>query len=502
MREDLRKTIKQENLTDIHGPFYAAEVYSGEKIKAYVTVRDSIKNSTVEAKVWKLSPLGIEISIEHKEGYESGLREGAEIDLTVMIAKQRCDFFGTIVCTLRKVEGNVFIGVRWCQDKRSGLATSEGRVDRRSSRRWICGEAFLPSGVSPNPTRFGDFIHFRVRDISKTGLRLITSLRNRYLIPGMSLDAHISFPLFGLVDQKIKIIDASIVNINGSDQLSLGAQMTSVHNDALHIIANYVMQFSPSIDVEDLHREQMYPKKVSDKLQYSYVSSKEEYDEVLKLRHLAYKAAGKVDPNSEYSSMGDMYDTRARIIIARHHGEIVGSVRVMFHEPEDSLELEQFVQLPSRFPRKDESVEVTRFCVHPKFQGSDLLFGLMKQLFLVMTQTHRKWIISFASKDMIKKFYLKFGAELTDVQFKHTQLNNIDQHVFLFDIEKVIKGISVGPIIWNLLLEDVYDYLHDHEYYEVDPISSARVAFYRLFKPAAAVFKNNWFKWNVLKEPK
>ncbi len=472
-----------ERAADIHSPFIPFEVYQGENIKAVVRIPNS--DTVFELPVWRMSPLGIELAIDSTTG--SQFQMGHALDLELTIKKQKCSFKGLVVSQQGRERNVDLIGIRWFAEQQTQNTPGS---ERRSHRRWLCGEEFLPTGIAPNPLRFGDFIHFRIKDLSKGGLRIFTSLRNRYIIPGMELTTTISFPMFGQAQVRVKVIDVRVQSDRGKDFLSIGASLINPQRSLLSMIANYVLQFSPNTNIDDVKSDSLLPKTVADKVSYSYAKTKEDFEEVLKLRLVAYRQSGKIDPNRTAEEMGDSFDTRSRILMARYRGKLVSTMRIMFHDSEDSLEHERFAKIPDWFPRKDEFVEVTRFCIDPHWQGGDLIFGMMRQLFLVMAHAGRRYAVSSATKDMMDSFYLKFGAQLVGDPFRHGDLADHDHYLFLFDISKVIKGQTVGPILWNLLLADVYDYVVSNDYYSQDPLTAVRIRFYRLFRPLADLLRS------------
>ncbi|HVJ64304.1 MAG TPA: GNAT family N-acyltransferase [Bdellovibrionota bacterium] len=485
------KKVPELTVENIHAPFVPADVYHGENISARFACEKSGKE--LNLRVWRISPIGVELllSTEELATVNGAKHKNGLVSVAILIGGQRCEYEGLKVSEAEGPRpGSMLFGLRWVSE---GTNVTKEDADRRSTRRWICGDEFLPTGVTPNPTRFGDFIHFRVKDISKSGMGLITSLRNRYLLPGMTLQTQISFPLFGVISMRFKIGNVRPISYQGKEQLFIGAEFIDLNPDYLGIISSYIMQFSPGAEAGDLKSENLLPRFFSDHVDFGFVKSQEDFKEVLDLRLLSYRDVGKVSADKKAEEMADNFDTRSRIIVARHAGRIIASLRVMFHAPEDMMELEQYVSDVSSLPRKDEIVEVTRFCIHPDYQGGDIIFGIMNQLFLVMAQARRRYIVSFAGEDMLGRMYQKFGAKVTGVKFNHPKLNGAEQEVFVFDINALLSGRSVGPVVWNMLFADIYAHMHTNDFMEFDPLTGARLFFYRLFRPLA-FFKRKSFK--------
>ena len=168
----------------VHSPFYPADVRQGDPITASLRVIPGEKSTTMA--VWRLSPFGIELVADPNVSIPSG----SEIDLTLTLGRQQSRFTGLVVTSRHRSKGRELIGIRWYQ---TPDAHESGAEERRSTSRWLCGSEFLPTGVAPNPARFNDFIHFRVRDLSSTGMQLVTSLRNKFIVPGMQILINLFF---------------------------------------------------------------------------------------------------------------------------------------------------------------------------------------------------------------------------------------------------------------------------------------------------------------------
>ena len=474
----------ERTMAQIHSPFNPAEVYNGDPIVAQVTLRNSENKTSFELPVVRISPLGIELELpSDPQSSASQIINGTPIDLTVRISNQTSEFFGLVVVSRHPERNRQLIGIRWCQE----TERKDPKVERRRATRWLCGEDFLPTGIAPNPTRFNDFVYFRVKDISKEGLQLSTSLRNKFLIPGMRLEAMVSFPMVGQVALHLKIKNTYIRSIEGKDYLSLGAEILDTDEKTLGTIGQYILQFGPSNSTATLKNEGLHIQSVSSALDFSFVKTADEYREVLELRKLTYGACGKIDNDLPAEKTGDIFDTRSRILTARHHGTLVGSLRLMFHDPEDTTEHEQFVKLPENFPRKDEIVEVTRVCTRPDYRGSDLFYALMKQLPIIVLQSKRRWLLGSATTSLMP-IYKKIGYEGTNITYSHKDLGNEPHEILLGDIPKITAGVGVGAAIWNELYSDVSDYLVGNNDIDLDPIMNLRINIYRALAPVTRLF--------------
>ncbi len=456
--------------TTLHATIIPAEVRAGEPVKAFVKVNSRL----VEVRVWRLSPLGVEFI---RNAALEGLKVGDSLEIEICIGVERTGHLGVVVTHEASEGPHQILGLRFYQDEKNNWGGSE----RRESKRWSCSADFLPNGVCPNPGRFNEFIFFKVTDLSSKGLRLQTSLRNKFLIHGMTLRTTITFPMVGNATVAIRVENAAIIEKSGKEFLSLGCSFVNPTENFLKLLAQYVFQFGSVTSLKELSDAGLRVEQISQGIEYKYVRTKEEYEQVLELRKLAYGAAGKLASESDVS---DVYDTRSRIIIGLYRGKVVASTRLIFNQLEDQMEHEQFVTFDSRVPSRDQICEITRVCTHPEFRGADLLMGLMKFASLTVVQSGRRYVLGCAT-DSLLPMYTKMGFKSMNVRFTHESLNNTQHTIFICDVAEVAVGKGVSPIVWNILWADVVSYLSQNQIMTFDPAANVRIGIYSFFKPVA-----------------
>jgi predicted GNAT family N-acyltransferase len=267
--------------------------------------------------------------------------------------------------------------------------------------------------------------------------------------------------------------------------LSLGLEFVNARPNELSAIAQYLVQFGSTSSLEELRDEGLYPKSVSQAVEYSFVRSEEELREVIALRTQTYAEAGKAGTN-EYSA--DSYDAKSRIIMGKYKGKLVASARIYFPEHGDLLEHEEYVQLPDECSRRDDLVEVMRICTDPDFRRSDLLFSLFHFIGITCTQAKRHTIVGCATPDLVG-IYTRIGFKDTGITYKHPLLNNKDHRLIITDTRRCILGVDVNPMVWNVLWRDTAKYLVDNDFLTQNTLSHMRILLYKALAPLAFLAK-------------
>lgn len=473
------RTQLESGVVPIHDPIAPAEIYKGSNI----TARLKSDDTTYECEVVRLSPLGIELLMDAHSLKQTQIGDSIEIELS--IGGSVIPYQAIQVATIDNQLNGKIVGFRWCAQP---LNPDHDR-DRRSSVRWMCGEHYLPTGIAPNPARFNDFVYFVIKDISATGFQLSTSLRNKFLIPGMVLDATVSFPLIGEIRVNFQIINARITSTGTKDTLSLGVKLVSPTENTSSCIGQYILQFGPPSTVKELKTIGLKPISTDKAIEYSFVKTAEEYKKILELRHRAYSSVGKADSAANFDVMSDMFDTQSRILIASHLGKTVGSWRMTFHSPDEKNEYDRYATFPDSFFRRDETVVLSRICTDPEYRGSDLFYGMMRQSLIVSLQSKRRYILGGCSKELMP-LYRKVGFQQTGIFFEHGGLKGVKEEVIVADSIGIITGRDVDVTVWDEIYSDLASYLEKDGMIEFDPTMNLRLATYRTFSPLARAVKN------------
>ena len=465
---------------DLHGTYYPADVYPGEAISATLKRVDDPRQFVL-VRVWRISPLGLEV-IDDSES--SRLAIGTLVDIELRLGTSTTTLAGLAVAKSTNSHGHKILGIRLVDRAPPIFDGSE----RRRDHRWICSDQFVPICVAANPARFSDFVYLRVREISPNGMKLLTSLRNKFLVKGMVLDCIASFPFVSQLPLKVTIENVRLTTDGGKDYLSVGASLGGLSRQERQILGQYLIQFGEGVSIEDLRRQDMAPRSIASALEFSFARTFEDYQQVLDLRLTAYKAAGKVPDNFTSRDMSDIYDTRSRIVVGRHHGQIIASAGLVFNEYHDLMEIEENVRWPNHLPRRDQMVEVIRNCTHPAYRGNDLLMSMFQFIAITVMQSKRPFVVIGCTPELVP-LYSKIGMERQDIEYRHSKLSDSLHTVMLGSIPKAMSGATVNPIFWNAVWAPATSYMLDADILELTHADKARMAVYQMFKPVSMLLQ-------------
>lgn len=466
---------------ELHGSYYPTDIYPGEAISATIRAHEGTEPLAENLRVWRFSPLGLEVALDSAT---ADLSVGLLVDVDLRIGSSSTTMSGLAVVKTKNELGRSIVGIRLVELE----STKFDGADRRRRPRWICGEQFIPTCVAMNPARFNDFVYFRVKDISKDGMNLYTSLRNKFLVRGMTLECIASFPLISQLRIEAKIENVRLATENGKDYLAVGVSLGQMSTQDRQAIGQYLIQFGTDVSVEKLRADEMIPRSVAPALEFSFVRTLAEYKQVLSLRHLAYQSAKKIPDHFVPEDLGDIYDTRSRILIGKYRGQVVATAGLVFNEYHDRMEIEESVNWPDNLPRRDQMAEVIRNCTHPAFRGSDLLMAMFQFIAITILQAKRKYAVIGCTPDLVG-LYSRIGMEKQDIDYRHRKLNDSPHTVMIADVAKTVSGATVNPLFWNAVWAPAAAFLIDSDQIQLTPGDRTRMSLYRLFRPMSLLLQ-------------
>ena len=419
--EATQRDFQDDNFEDIHDIIFPADVRATDQISARLR-RHGYDADPQEVRVWKLSPLGVELIPADHSDYSKG--DSVDLDLTV--GGQTTHFEGLVVDLAPRENEKHILGVRFSKKEDNDLVSE----DRRKGSRWICSSQFDPVCIAANPAQFNDFLYLKIRDISKSGVRAVTSLRNKFIVPGMVLNLQISFPMTSQVSLIMTVARLALTAEAGKDYLEVGLEFTKLTMQQREAIGQYLIQFSDAESLRRIRSDGFFPTSLTRGVDYQYIKSKSDFLEVLQLRFNANQSAGKIPDQHTATDMADIYDTRGRIIVGKYRGRIVGTARLTFNELGERMEHEEYVQLPDDFPRREQILECARAATNPEFRGSDLWNTLIQHIAIVAIQANRPWVVLSTTPELLD-MYTRIGFTDTDLRYEHALYPGQEQCVLI-----------------------------------------------------------------------
>ena len=452
------------SIETVHDLFFPINLREGDPIAAAI----HYKSETYKVDLWALSPMGAEFVWPHES-----LKIGEKLDITIYLNKRHIEFKGISICNFEEKQGRKIFGVRWLAE------SNRKNVEQERPKRWIASDYYAPTVVCSNPILFDDMLLFRVVNISADGALLHTSMRNKVIIPGIILDGVWSFPMTGSASGEFKVQWTKTVSVSGVQKLAIGVKFSKRFRDLNMLSGEYVLQFGDAESIAEIRKSSLSLKNVKNAIIVDFAKTEEDYQAVIALRRVAYQHYSK----DEIPEMTDKFDTQSRILTARHHGKIVGTLRMIFQKNGDTLEIGEYLKLPDDFPENHELVEVSRLAVDPDYQLSSIVLDLQRQCYLIMLQTKRRFLVGAAPEHLCEA-YKRMGVKVNkEIYYSPKSCPDLKLYLIVMDLYDVLANPeNVGPVMWNKMYDKLLDYAETHEIIEMNALKKMNVGFYRMLK--------------------
>jgi hypothetical protein len=220
-----------------------------------------------------------------------------------------------------------------------------------------------------------------------------------------------------------------------------------------------------------------------DELRFQFVSTLDEYSDVLNLRAHAYRMAGKLAPDTTPAKLVSKLDRRTRFLAAYHGDLMVACVALTFADREDSpLRSEgefRDGRYPVPVPAKTRMIELHSLCTHKDYRGGDLAKSMIEHCARALLLSDRDWYITFITGDLLP-LYRRIGFREAGARAPIKALGGIEHHLVLLHKHAFLLGKGISPASWHHFFADLVQDLLAKGFVQLTARQRFRIAAYRL----------------------
>ncbi|MGE3974745.1 MAG: hypothetical protein AB7F59_09500 [Bdellovibrionales bacterium] len=418
---------------DVNRRTYSRIIPSSPNLKFFIYLNG------VKAKinVSDLTPFGAACVIDAGVMGNEKIALGSKLNCAIVFGANTLVDLSANVVWARSLDSKYHkIGLEFSSNANSEENKNEGELNL--GRSYITGAYFKPFIFAEKGT-------FLIQKISKTKITF-QIIRPDLVLANTEIKLNFLLPNSSKCWAKVKVLDNKIID----KKLIINAEILEFSQLAKAEMASFLLLFhgfNPTV----LKRAGLVSKTQGADYEFSYAATKEEYKEVLALRSLCYKGAGKLKADASIVASQAPLDDISRIVFVKHQGRPIASVALSFPSDEDVvLDVERGLgrKLPQGFPRKNELVEISRLCIHPDYQSSDLLIRMVQEMAKVVIQSDRRYIVSSTDEKMWP-FYKVIGWKKTELEYDHPFLSNLRHTIIIGDRERKAFSVGINPLIWH-----------------------------------------------------
>ena len=382
-------------------------VYLSEGFFALMKVANGV---AIAGRVIDLNPFGLGIVIPDSGDNPVNPGQGIKIDLEGDFFDDTIPLEGVVVHLspmLIQEKNYVRIGVALSSLEDDPVLTKKDRVK--------VNEFLPPTATAKHPYLFGVVLFFKVSEISSSEAVLVTSLRNRFVFPGIELSLNLHLPNAGSVD-----LTADVTKVERCpNHLALTIQIPKVLT-VQDRICQYLLSTEGNLTPAQL-KTLGFEIRSLDAVSFEFATL-EDMPEICLLRHRSYGNHNSKVAEMDPSKMLDAFDEYSRHIVYRHFGRIVAASRIVFNDnKKDRSEI--WTKYSSSLDARiwDLSfLEVSRMCVAPDYQGTDLVQKLVIHALKIARQTGVQSIV-ITSEAKLRDHYVKMGFSNVGDKIEHLE---------------------------------------------------------------------------------
>lgn len=296
----------------------------------------------------------------------------------------------------------------------------------------------LIHGTIKDDSRYRHFSSFSAIAISKNKLNLNLARKME-----LSKGQLIKIKVFGVM------LHVEIIHYDHeTNQLAVYVKFTGRLRWEISRILLQHTQFTPQI----LSALGLSCRKIKGYLDYSFVNTPEEYQQVLMLRRQTYSDAKKMEVDRPLDKLKYFFDDYSDILIVRHGGNIIGSAAIIYGDGEDKpFEVQQLMINDSIEPHglefNDSMIEVAALCVLKEYRRTDIVHGIFENLCYEMMKHKKEYIIA-SSDEALTKTYKSIGFLDTGKTFTQPKYNDLYMHVLIVSKNAALKAANVKFLHW------------------------------------------------------
>ena len=358
-------------------------------------------------------------------------------------------------------------------------------------KRFNCSKKFPVVAYGEHPFRYNHTLLFQVADFSFNGMTLVGTAKENLLLPGAVILVNVMLPTMGEFEVLVEITNIRSLNSdNENKKFVIGAVFLNATPKFLVAISSYlILDLEISANIKDLRENGFLIPNVNSAVIFSYVSSQEEWEQVLKLRLRAAQKEGRWVGEIDHWKLTDKYDKYSRHIICKVENKIVASSRLVFNNKDPQrVEHGNVMEIPNQF-WKDGFVEASRLCTDPDYRGSTLFLGFLQHVGRIVGQQNIRYVL-MNCEDSLVPIYKRYGGETIGIKFNTEFMQSKTLNVIVCDFKKIYLGKNMGFVFWYVAWREIYQFLSKSGFIRINYLCRLKLKIYELAGHLALSFYN------------
>ncbi len=440
-------------------------VYLGEGIKVYIKDMDEVRS--IHGEITDISPWGCNIYIADQK-----LASYPKKSDTIKVYYNTKDK-KTFTCKGRVVYvvSKVIDDIKYLRYGIEFINEYALKPEVANIKYYDIPDIFSPHCWCEDPFFFQEKLIFKIKSLHSNGMVLMTSARNKTLLPNLELQLKVSIPALDefIVNTKI----AQVLNSNKQnekDKYYVHVNFETKNSKFLQVFVEYILFCGVEVTPKELRDNNLPVDIIENSLSHYYAMDKFDMEKVYQLRKIGlFEEIPKIisneiaenEKNENNNPYKDKFDDFSRQIICKVGKKPIACLRIIFnnHDKEKS-ELNEFAEAIPDWLWTKKYVEVSRFAWDKDYRESDVFINLIRQVVKIVIESGHTHVVTSAPEPL-KPLFIKVGFQLLNVPWKkqYSEIKGKETLLFL-DAKGILSGeIPIEKFIWNKIYSRVANYL-------------------------------------------
>ncbi|AUM12192.1 N-acyl amino acid synthase FeeM domain-containing protein [Ketobacter alkanivorans] len=341
--------------------------------------------------------------------------------------------------------------------------------------------ALTPIELSRQNTIRGQFQHpfsyrqkhyFDIESLSANGFFITGIDAGCILFSGMRITLRLGvFDIDQTIDGVVSDVSYDEDNVQRCF-VSIGALTKAVEKQLAQYCFHYLKR-TP----RDLRRSGLRSYFVKGLVQFKFVETQQEYEDVLALRRRNYAAVRKVDVNAPLKKLSYFFDRYSRILVVYHQGKAIGTATIIIGDRGvEPMEIEMLMPEAdfAQLPPYEQLFEVAAMCLDKGYRDTDILHGMFEHIYKYAMMNGRNYIVISTDKYLMS-MYKTVGFQDTGFSFVQPKYRDLKMSVLVMDDLTTKWGKGMNPVTWWGVWGGVSLYLYKRRIIDYTLVEKMRV---------------------------
>ncbi|KAB8031881.1 GNAT family N-acyltransferase [Fluviispira multicolorata] len=339
-------------------------------------------------------------------------------------------------------------------------------------KRFEVPEIFGPHAWCNDPFFFQEKLLFKVISFYANGMYLVTSARNKTLIPNLPLTLKMYLPFQGEFEVHIKIINTESSNTtNLIDRYAVNVEFTNINNAFMQMMVEYILFCGVDVTPQELRNEKL-PVSIIEKSLTFYYASEDETAKIMELRKTslfeeieisteAFIKVGDTLVENPYGGLQDKFDTFSRHVICKVGKKAVATLRIIFNNKDKSrCEIASYIINMPDWLWSKKFVEISRFAWEKDYRESDIFINMIRHVVRIVLESGHTHILTSAPV-ALKQLYMRVGFQPVQLAWKsETNEKKSKETPLMLDAKGILsKEVVIDKFIWNKIYSTIAKHL-------------------------------------------